>query len=47
MLAEEMLDHLEALHQQGVTVVMVTHDPRMAARARRQLRLVQGRVVAS
>jgi len=43
-LAEEMLDHLQELHRQGVTVVMVTHDPRLAARAQRQLRLVDGRV---
>jgi putative ABC transport system ATP-binding protein len=43
-LAEEMLDHLQELHQEGVTVVMVTHDPRMAARAQRQLRLSGGRV---
>ena len=43
-LAEEMLDHLQELHQEGVTVVMVTHDPRMAARAQRQLRLLEGRV---
>jgi len=46
-LAEEMLDHLQELHQQGVTVVMVTHDPRMAGRAQRQLRLVEGRVSAT
>ena len=43
-LAEEMLDHLQELHEEGVTVVMVTHDPRLAARAQRQLRLVDGRV---
>ena len=43
-LAEEMLDHLQDLHKQGVTVLMVTHDPRMAARAQRQLRLVDGRM---
>jgi putative ABC transport system ATP-binding protein len=43
-LADEMLDHLQELHQEGVTVVMVTHDPRLAARAQRQLRLVDGRV---
>jgi len=46
-LAEEMLDHLEGLHQEGVTVVMVTHDPLLAARAERQLRLVEGRVSAT
>ena len=43
-LAEEMLNHLDELHQEGVTVVMVTHDPRMAARAQRQLKLIEGRV---
>ena len=43
-LAKEMLDHLEELHQEGTTVVMVTHDPRLAARAERQLRLADGRV---
>jgi len=46
-LAEEMLDHLQELHQEGVTVVMVTHDPRLAGRAQRQLRLVEGRVNAA
>ena len=46
-LGEEMLDHLQELHRQGVTVVMVTHDPRLAARAQRQLRLVEGRVSAA
>jgi len=44
-LAEEMLDCLGDLHRRGVTVVMVTHDPRMAAKAGRQLRLAQGRIV--
>jgi putative ABC transport system ATP-binding protein len=43
-LAEEMLDQLGELHQEGTTVVMVTHDPRMAARAQRQLKLIEGRV---
>jgi putative ABC transport system ATP-binding protein len=43
-LAQEMLDHLGELHRDGVTVVMVTHDPLIAARAQRQLRLGDGRV---
>jgi len=41
-----MLDQLADLHRQGVTIVMVTHDPTMAARAERQLRLVDGQVAA-
>jgi putative ABC transport system ATP-binding protein len=44
-LADEMLDHLAGLNQQGVTVAVVTHDPRIAGRARRQLRLAAGRIV--
>jgi putative ABC transport system ATP-binding protein len=37
-------DFLEELNGEGRTIVMVTHDPRAAARARRQLRLVDGRL---
>jgi len=44
-LAEEMLDHLQELHQEGVTVVMVTHDPRMAERAQRRVLLAEGRLL--
>jgi predicted ABC-type transport system involved in lysophospholipase L1 biosynthesis ATPase subunit len=32
--------------RQGVGIVVVTHDRAMAARAERQLRLVDGQVVA-
>ena len=39
-----MLDLLAALNQQGKTVVMVTHDPHAAERAKRLLRLEDGRV---
>ena len=46
-LADEMVGELENLNRQGVTVVMVTHDPRIAARARRSLRLSQGSIVQS
>jgi len=35
----------QALHQQGVTVVMVTHDDNMARHASRILRMKDGRVV--
>jgi putative ABC transport system ATP-binding protein len=45
--AEEMVAHLERLHQEGITIVMVTHDPAVAARASRQVRLDEGRIVES
>lgn len=42
---DEILDLLQALNEQGKTVIMVTHDPRAAERARRTLRLEKGRLV--
>jgi len=36
---------LEELHAQGATIVMVTHDPALAARAQRQVHIVDGQVV--
>jgi putative ABC transport system ATP-binding protein len=40
---DEILDLLQALNQQhGKTIVMVTHDPHAAARARRTLHLEKG-----
>ena len=40
---DEILDLLQALNaQHGKTIVMVTHDARAAARARRTLHLSQG-----
>jgi putative ABC transport system ATP-binding protein len=44
-LAKEMVSHLARLNAEGITVVMVTHDPAVAARARRQVRLAEGRIV--
>ncbi len=44
---DEILDLLSALNRdQGKTIVMVTHDPHAAARARRTLHLDKGRLVA-
>ena len=40
-----ILDFLQELNAEGRTIVMVTHDPNAARRARRQLRLVGGRLV--
>ena len=42
---DEVLDLLQALNRQGKTIVMVTHDPHAAERARRTLHLEKGRLV--
>jgi putative ABC transport system ATP-binding protein len=41
---EEVVNLLEALNAKGVTLVVVTHDPSMGARARRQLVMEDGRL---
>ena len=44
--ASEVLDLLDELHTDlGKTIVMVTHDPKAAARARRQIQLEKGVLV--
>src|SRR5436309_5503203 len=42
---EAVMDLMRELHQQGATVCMVTHDPRYAKSADRQIHLFDGRVV--
>lgn len=43
---DEVLDLLQALNQhQGKTIIMVTHDPRAAERAKRVLHLEKGQLV--
>jgi putative ABC transport system ATP-binding protein len=37
---------LEGLVEQGLTLIMVTHDPDMGGRARRQLHMMDGRVAS-
>ncbi len=41
---KDVVEILEALHEQGVTLIVVTHDPELGRRAHRQLRLVDGAV---
>jgi len=41
---DEILDLLQALNDQGKTIIMVTHDPHAAERARRTLHLEKGRL---
>ncbi len=43
--AQLVMDLLDALHGQGSTIVMVTHDPRFAGRAGRQIALFDGQIV--
>ena len=43
--AQLVMDLLDTLHAQGSTIVMVTHDPRFAQRAHRQISLFDGRIV--
>jgi putative ABC transport system ATP-binding protein len=43
---EEVIKLLERLNrEQGITLVVVTHDPRLGARASRQIRMADGVIV--
>ena len=42
--AREIIDLFKQLHAEGQTVVIVTHDPGVAANCRRQVRLHDGRI---
>ena len=43
---EEVMKTLEAMHAEGMTLILVTHDPTLGARAGRKLSMVDGRIVA-
>ena len=43
---KEVLNLLEQLMEQGVTLIMVTHDPNLGQRASRQLHMVDGQIVS-
>ena len=40
----EVIDILENLNQQNITLIMVTHDPELGRRAGRQINMVDGRI---
>ena len=42
----DVVNILEQLNQQGITLLVVTHDPALGLRAQRQIRMVDGRIVA-
>src|SRR5207249_1206482 len=42
---EAVMDLLRELHREGATICMVTHDPRFARHAERQIHLFDGRIV--
>jgi putative ABC transport system ATP-binding protein len=44
-MARSVMDLLEELHREGATIVMVTHDPQLAARAQRNVHVIDGQVV--
>jgi putative ABC transport system ATP-binding protein len=43
-MAHQVMDLLQEIHAGGTTIVMVTHDPDLAARADRNIHLIDGRV---
>ncbi|MDO9066829.1 MAG: ABC transporter ATP-binding protein [Deltaproteobacteria bacterium] len=40
----EVVEILEELNHQGITLIIVTHDPELGKRARRQILMVDGRI---
>jgi len=42
---QEIIDLMENMNKQGLTLIVVTHDPKVGGRARRQIRLADGLVV--
>lgn len=45
-MARGVMELLEDIHRRGATIVMVTHDPDLAARAQRQVYISDGQIVA-
>jgi putative ABC transport system ATP-binding protein len=45
MMSREVMDLLEKINERGTTIVMVTHAPECAARASRQIHLLDGKIV--
>ena len=41
---EQIMELFEKLNEEGVTIVMITHDPKIAANARRTVRIIDGEI---
>lgn len=41
---EEIIEVLETLNQQGITLIIVTHDPELGKRATREIKMVDGKI---
>jgi len=41
----DVIEALEALNQKGITLIIVTHDPELGQRARRRLKMDDGRII--
>ncbi len=44
--SEEIMGLFSELNREGITIVLVTHEPDIAAHARRQVRFLDGRIVS-
>lgn len=42
---QEIIDTLEQLNSQGITLLIVTHDPELGQRATRRIHMVDGRII--
>jgi putative ABC transport system ATP-binding protein len=40
----DVVEILEELNTQGITLIMVTHDPELGGRARRRIKMIDGRI---
>src|SRR6201988_857038 len=45
-MARGVMELLEEIHREGATIVMVTHDPELAARAQRVVHITDGQIMA-
>lgn len=42
----EIVELLESLNRQGITLIVITHDQKLGDRATRQIRIIDGRIVS-